>query len=167
MPERAATIVTNTTPLLSLIAATGDLALLSSLYARVIVPWEVAEEIRAGGVNGFGRAEFDQAGLEVRQQPVAINTWLRNSLDRGEASVIQTALDERLPLVCIDETVGRRVARLNGLTLTGSMGILLKAWENGYPVDIPASLDRMRAQGIWLSDTVIRFALDYIRRPGS
>ena len=167
MPERSITIVTNTTPLLSLIAATGDLALLSSLYERVIVPYEVAEEIRAGGGQGFGRAEFAHAGLEVRQQPVAINTWLRNSLDLGEASVIQTALDEKLPLVCIDETVGRRVARLNGLTLTGSIGVLLKAWENGYPVDVAASLDRMRTHGIWLSDTVVRFALDYIRRPRS
>ena len=164
MPEPKPAVVTNTTPLLSLIAATGGLELLYGLYDWVIVPYEVAEEIRAGGKQGFGIAEFEHAGLEIRQQPVIINTWLRNSLDPGEASVIQTALNEHFPLVCIDEAVGRRVARLNGLTLTSSIGILLKAWSSGYPVDIPDTLARMRSHGIWLSESVTRFAIDYTRR---
>lgn len=75
--------------------------------------------------------------------------------------MIQTALQEGVPLVCIDETVGRRIARLSGLNITGSIGILLKAKSMGYPLDIPEALDRMRARGIWLSQSVIRFALDH------
>lgn len=157
MPEpRQPAIVTNTTPLLALSAATGALDILGSLYERVIVPHEVATEVMAGGASMFGIAAFKQAGwLECRPQPVRLNPWLANTLDRGEASVIQTALDEKIGLVCIDETVGRRIARLNGLTLTGTVGILLKARMRGYPVSIPAAIERMREHGIWLSERLV------------
>ena len=57
------------------------------------------------------------------------------------------------------EQVGRRVARLSGLTLTGSIGILLKAKQTGYPVSVEQAVERMREHGIWLSEPVIAFAL--------
>ncbi|MDP2370112.1 DUF3368 domain-containing protein [Rhodoferax sp.] len=88
-----------------------------------------------------------------------LSAYLGNTLDRGEASVIQTALNLKLSLVCIDESVGRRVARLSGLTLTGSIGILLKAKQTGYPVSVEQAVERMREHGIWLSEPVIAFAL--------
>lgn len=88
-----------------------------------------------------------------------LSPYLKNSLDRGEASVIQTALQQGLTRVCIDETVGRRVARLSNLNVTGSIGVLLKAKSMGYPISIPDALNRMHARGIWLSQEVIRFAL--------
>jgi len=73
--------------------------------------------------------------------------------------VIQNALDLQIPLVCIDESVGRRVARLSGLTLTGSIGVLIKARNQGYAVSIPQAIERMREHGIWLSAEVVRYAL--------
>ena len=160
MPEQAKVIVTNTTPLIALTAATGSLDVLRSLYARVVVPYEVAEEIRVGGKNAFGLDVFEQASwLEVSPHPVVLPPYLQNSLDRGEASVIQTALQEGIALVCIDEVAGRRIARLSKLSLTGSIGILLKAESMGYPLSIPEALNKMRARGIWLSESVVRFAL--------
>jgi len=48
---------------------------------------------------------------------------------------------------------------LCGLSLTGSVGVLLKAKGLGYDVSIPDVLQRMRAQGIWLSEQVVQFAL--------
>jgi predicted nucleic acid-binding protein len=61
MPDQAKTIVTNTTPLIALTAATGSLEILRMLYTRVIVPFEVAAEIRAGGNDAFGLDVFKQA----------------------------------------------------------------------------------------------------------
>ena len=162
MPDQTKVVVINTTPLIALTAATGNLDVLRSLYARVIVPFEVAAEIRAGGKDAFGLNVFEQASwLEISHSPVVIPPYLQNSLDRGEASVIQTALQEGIELVCIDEVAGRRIARLSKLSLTGSVGILLKAKSMGYPLSIPEALNRMRARGIWLSEGVVRFALEY------
>jgi predicted nucleic acid-binding protein len=80
---------------------------------------------------------------------------LLNSLDSGD----QLALNENIQTVCIDEIVGRRMARLHGLTVTGSIGVLLRAWRAGYNITMRDALDRMRNRGIWLSDRVVNFAL--------
>ncbi len=73
--------------------------------------------------------------------------------------MIQTALNLGVTLVCIDEAVGRRVARLSGLALTGSIGILVKAQQTGFNVSLEIAIDRMREHGIWLSNAVTEFAL--------
>ncbi len=75
--------------------------------------------------------------------------------------MIQTALDLGVKRVCIDETVGRRMARLSNLSVTGSIGVLLKAKSLGYDVSISDALERMRQRGIWLSQEVIKFALTH------
>lgn len=124
MLEQAKVVVTNTTPLIALTAATGSLEVLRALYTRVIVPYEVAEEIRAGGKEAFGLSVFEKASwLEINPDPVVLPPYLQNTLDLGEASVIQTALQQGVNRVCIDETIGRRVARLSNLSVTGSIGI--------------------------------------------
>lgn len=160
MPDNRRVIVTNTTPLIALAVGLGNLDILRSLYSRVVVPLEVAEELHGAGIEAAGVSAFEQANwLERLDKPSAITPYLGNTLDRGEASVIQTALDLNIHLVCIDETVGRRVARLSGLTLTGSIGVLIKARQQGYPVSMPLVINRMREHGVWLSEEVVRFAL--------
>jgi len=159
MPE-AKQIVINTGPIIALVAALGDLHVLESLYQRVLVPLEVSNEIHTGDSSEFAAAEFDQAlWLEKLSTPISITPFLANSLDSGEASVIQLALDENVKTVCIDESAGRRIARLNGLTLTGSIGILLRAKREGFAFSMQSAIQRMKDRGIWLSDKVVEFAL--------
>ncbi|MFZ3158113.1 MAG: DUF3368 domain-containing protein [Smithella sp.] len=104
--------------------------------------------------------------MEISTEPAVLTPYLQNTLDRGEASVIQTALQQGIKLVCIDETAGRRVARLSNLRVTGSIGILLKAKSMGYVLSIPEAINRMRDRGIWLSPDVIRFALAHSTSSG-
>ncbi|MEA5582687.1 DUF3368 domain-containing protein [Nodularia harveyana UHCC-0300] len=160
MPETNI-IVTNTAPLISIVAATGDLRVLQTLYTQVLVPFEVGQEILAGGTSGFAVNEFEDANwLEKMPTPLNhISPFLLNSLDLGEASVIQLAINENIPTVCIDEAVGRRVARLSGLSLTGTIGILLRAKQEGYSINIKEAIHRMIVRGIRLSETLINFAL--------
>jgi predicted nucleic acid-binding protein len=74
----------------------------------------------------------------------------RSTADTGSLEILR---------VCIDETIGRRVARLSNLDVTGFIGILLKAKSAGYPVAMSDALNRMRERGIWLSKDVFCFAL--------
>ena len=160
MLDQAEVVVTNTTPLISLVAATGDLDVLRAVYAKVIVPYEVAQEIQAGGKDFFGLDVFQQSSwLTVIEEPVELPAYLQNSLDLGEASVIQTALLQGISRVCIDETLGRRLARLSNLNVTGSIGILLKAKSLGYPISMSDAINTMNERGIWLSRDVVDFAL--------
>jgi predicted nucleic acid-binding protein len=61
MPERSAVLVSNTTPLIALTAALGSLDILKFMYVRVVVPFEVAQEVRAGGQTSFGIDAFQAA----------------------------------------------------------------------------------------------------------
>jgi len=159
MPD-ATRIVINTGPILALIAALGDLEVLKSLYKEVHVPVEVGREILVGGTLEFGVQQFmDASWLNKWKIQQAIPPFLDNTLDQGEAAVIQLALSEKIRTVCIDESVGRRVARLNGLLLTGSVGILLRAKREGLMSSVGKPLQRMQKNGIWLSDRVVSFAL--------
>jgi len=104
--------------------------------------------------------EFDAAHwLQKGAQSLSIAADLLNTLDRGEAAVIHLALDLKVQTVVIDEAAGRRVARLNGLSVTGSIGILLRAKSEGYQFSMHEAIQRMKARGIWLSDRVTAFAL--------
>ena len=53
-------LVINTGPLLAIIAGIGDLSFLDEIYKRVLVSFEVSEEIKAGGSSGFGLTEFKE-----------------------------------------------------------------------------------------------------------
>ena len=160
MPDKKFLVI-NTSPTLALIAALGDLKILDVLYDKVLMPFEVCLELQAGGNTGFGLSAFEEASwIHKKQHPLdAVTPFLANSLDRGEAAVIQLALDEGISRVAIDEVSGRRVARLSGLTVTGSIGILLRAKKEGYPITLRTAIERMHRQGIWLSQSVIDFAL--------
>lgn len=159
MPETTHLVI-NTSPLIALVAAWGDLTRLTSLYEQVFVPFEVCQEVLRGGTNQFAVPEFEQATwLKKQTSSLKISPYLLNSLDLGEASVIQFALDQNLSTVCIDEPVGRRVARLSGLNLTGSVGILLKAKTEDPSLSVRNAIDSMLNHNIRLSQTVINFAL--------
>lgn len=161
MPEASRSVVVNTTPLITLSVATGSLDVLRVLYDRVIIPHEVMREIQAGGQDAPGTVEVLSCDwIETLRHPQSVALFLRNTLDIGEAAVIQAAMQLQIPRVCIDEKLGRRVARLSGLTVTGSIGILAKAKRAGFALDVEQTINRLRAHGIWLGRDVEQFLRD-------
>ncbi len=66
----------------------------------------------------------------------------------------------------IDETVGRRIAKLNGLMLTGTIGILLRAKKEGLSFSMKDATQRMISKGVWLGGGVIDFALYHAGEKG-
>lgn len=76
MPEKKQLVI-NTGPLLALIAATGNLSLLRRLYHEVWIPFEVNNEIEAGGRFDFGKAEFREATwLRFSNKPTRLSLFL-------------------------------------------------------------------------------------------
>jgi predicted nucleic acid-binding protein len=61
--------------------------------------------------------------------------------------------------VSIDEKIGRRVARLHSLSVTGSTGMLLKCANSGGISDLESCFSAMRKKGIWISESITRNAL--------
>lgn len=157
-------IVINTGPVIALVAATGTLSWLSELYGGVWVPHDVHSEILAGGPDVPELEALKGSGNVIRIQPALASTppVLVRELDRGEASVIHTALERKIETVAIDEKAGRRVARLHGLKVTGSLGILVRARKHGHVNSLAQCIRKMRDKGIWISDELVRQVLSAV-----
>jgi predicted nucleic acid-binding protein len=124
------------------------------------VPKEVFIELQAGGLDCSEiRAIRSGKVLVVAEGTVELPVLLNSQLDKGEASVIQNAVVHGISVVAIDEKMGRRIARLHQLRITGSVGILIKAAQAKLIPRLEVCFDRMHAHGIWISRNLQEHAL--------
>lgn len=128
---------------------------------RLVIPAAVAAEISAFSASRPG-------GLDLREEP-----WIRierleserqvelllPSLDRGEAEVIALACERSAHLVLIDEWTGRKVAESLGLSITGSVGVLIQAKRQGAIHAVKPLLERMLEEGLFFSARFVRAVL--------
>jgi len=89
-------------------------------------------------------------------------TEIRHELDLGETAAICCAIERDADLVLLDERDGRRVARRHELTITGVVGVLLRA-ANAGTVELEQELDALRGAGFWISDSLYS---DILERAG-
>ncbi len=160
MPEPTRIVVVNTTPIIAL-ALIGQLDLLQHLYREVVIPLAVQHEVLAGGSDGIGATELQRANwirITPLQDPRRADLLL-SDLDRGEAEVIALAQELNADLVVVDERLARRHAGRLGLALTGTLGVLLKAKEQGLVPAVGPLIDQLRHGGIRLSEAVVAEAL--------
>jgi hypothetical protein len=152
-------VVSNTTPIIAL-SVIGRLTLLRELYAEVLIPPAVNSEIMAGGARRAGAAELRHASW-IRTVPLQDprRADLLVDLDRGEAEAIALAMELDADLLLIDERLARRYAVRAGLTITGSLGVLLKAKERGLVSEIHPLIQELRRNKIRLSEDVVQQAL--------
>jgi predicted nucleic acid-binding protein len=63
----------------------------------------------------------------------------------------------------IDDLAGRRCAEALGLTLRGTVGLVLAAKQAGRLQAVRPVLERLRDNGMYLSDAVLQRALRFVR----
>lgn len=134
-------VVSDTSPLNYLILI-GQLRLLEELYGRVMIPQAVWTELQ------------DSAA------PAAVQEWIANlpdwveihevsnpdttlQLDAGEQEAITLAERVKADLILLDERIGREAAKVRGLAVTGTLGVLEAAAEKSL-IDLAAALARLQ-----------------------
>jgi predicted nucleic acid-binding protein len=140
-------VVADTSPLLNL-ALIGRLDLLREQFDGVTATEQVWDELAAGddGLDDL-RALRDEGFLElVPVEESSLFVELRRELDRGEAAALAYAIDADADLVLLDERDARRVARRHDRSVTGVIGVLLRAAERDR-IDLRDALDRLRVEG--------------------
>jgi predicted nucleic acid-binding protein len=152
-------VISNTTPILSLLKI-GKLELLHTLYGQVVVPEAVYREVMAGNDKEYFADLRDFAWLTVETIGSVTARQLLFDLDDGEAETIVLAQEQAADLVIIDEKSGRRYAEQLGLTLTGTVGVLLKAKERGLIDEVAPLLYELQKRQSWMSDSLIQTALE-------
>jgi predicted nucleic acid-binding protein len=130
--------VSNATPLIFL-GKLGQLGLLSKIYDDVLVPGEVYKEVVINGLR-LGSAEAKAVDFLVQRSqiqvvqiglPDPLPTWAA-PIDAGELEVILLALQKRIDLVLIDNLHARKAARKAGVTVKGTLGVLLDAFRQKH-----------------------------------
>lgn len=159
MPEAHRIVISNTTPIIAL-SAINQLDLFRLLYTEILIPTAVQTEILAGGKRA-GASEL-QAANYIRCIALTdiSHATLLSDLDRGEAETIALALEQRADLVIIDERLGRRHAQRLGLKVTGVLGVLLRAKQQGHVDLIRPMIEQLRQKGIRLGDALVTQTLN-------
>ena len=116
-------VVADTSPLNYLIQISCD-HVLPALYDRVFVPSAVVEELRHPRAVAAVRTWLTDvpSWLVVQQVDESSDARLAR-LDPGERQAIQLAKREHADLLLMDERLGVRIAREQGLAVTGTLGV--------------------------------------------
>ncbi len=150
MPERL--VISNTTPLLYL-HRIQRLSLLRQLYQQVQVPPAVVTELQLGRTQGHDvPALQDHDWLKQPHLPADAPAFNVPDLGPGEAEVLALAVRNPGCLILMDDALGRQIARLNRVTMTGTGGILLRAKRQGLLPSLRETLDQLLAAGFWLDE---------------
>lgn len=120
----------------------GRLDLIPSLVSNAVAPPAVIEE--------FGRKLDWLRELPVQDKRVLAT--LRAQLDSGEAEAIAVALEHPGSILLIDERQGRRLAESLGVSVLGTLGLLIQAKQRGILEAVRPLMDALIAVDFRVSD---------------
>lgn len=148
-------IIGDSSALISL-SVVDKLELLEKLYKNLFVPQAVYDE-----VTQVGKPQSDKLKdfLQSRVKVVDLNlTKLGLGIGELEAITLYKELDADVLL--IDDNRAKKYAVLNDVKVIGSLGILIKAKENGYIEKIKPLLEKIMQSEVYISDKLVSRVLD-------
>jgi len=154
-------VVADTGPIIAL-ATLDRIDLLGVFGADILITPRVRRELLSKPESETDEIEQALGSLiRVREVPL-LGATTKDAVDRldpGERDAVSlaTALDEETLLV-MDDQAGRRVARQLDCSVTGVIGVLLRAKELGRIEAVTPLLKSMQSRGYWLSDEIIEHA---------
>jgi hypothetical protein len=146
--------ISNTSPLLYLYRL-GVMDWLPRLFSEIWIPGAVVEELKAGWQEGYDvphPGHYDW--LQVNNPHATPSEWLSLDLGAGELAAMALALENPDRVVLLDDMLARRTAQAAGLTVWGTLKVLLEAKAQGLTDKIEPIVDRLDDAGMWLSDEI-------------
>jgi predicted nucleic acid-binding protein len=128
------------------------ISILKKLFGEIYIPLEVKEELDNGIKQGENLPYLDELDF-VNVINVKANslTKIVRDLGKGETSVILLGMENSNSLLILDDRLAKEVARNLDLRVTGTVGILILAKENGIIKAIKPYLDKLSDIGFYLS----------------
>jgi predicted nucleic acid-binding protein len=150
-------VIADTSALIAL-AACDALPLLDHLFHDVRVPSAVFRECT---VPGKPSAEQLKDYLRERVIEVDLQDFVIAVAGLGQGELEAMALYKRLhaELLLVDDHRARKVAYLNGIEVVGSLGVLLRAKESGFIMEIRPLVRAIQAAGVHYGVQLVEEAL--------
>lgn len=146
--------ISNTSPVIFLHAA-GLLAQIGELFEELWVPPGVIAELDAGVAEGYPRPDLTSlAFLRILNPSHPPSEWLALDLGPGELDAMSLALEYPNQVVLLDDALARRVAEAAGLTVWGTLRVILELKVCGAIASVAPTLDELVRAGMWLSQDV-------------
>ena len=145
MPE---VVVCDTSCFIAL-ANINELGILKQLYQKLYMTPEVANEC---GDKLPDWMEIKSPNDRDKQHLLELH------IDRGEASSITRALELSASLIILDDYKARLTAEKLGLTITGTLGAIIKAKNSGIIRSIKPALGKLQETNFRLSEELIKEA---------
>ncbi len=150
-------VVSNTTPLIAL-ADIGHLDLLQKLYGEILIPEAVLDEIKTEPAKTVVN---NSSWIKVKKiKKNDEKSLFRAKLHAGEVEVMILADEMNADLLLMDDNAAKKTAKFLGMTVTGTLGILIRAKKEGYIPTVRPLLDALLADGLYISDAVRDYVLE-------
>ena len=138
----------------------GRLNLLRSQFREIRIPIAVQSELDRVS-HAAALKEIQQAFQDGWIKPQALREGkiarlLATTLDPGEAEAIALALELSADLILLDERDGRQAAEHAGLRVTGVLGVLLRAKNDGQIERVRPEVEALRTRARFFVGTVAR-----------
>jgi predicted nucleic acid-binding protein len=150
--------VVDASPLIHL-SRTGNIDLLKSLGPTIVVPASVYDEVRAKTSDESARVIQETPWLHRVPKTSIPADIVRWSLGAGESAVLAWASSHPGCTAILDDGKGRKLAQELGLPLIGTLGVVLRAKRRGLIPHARPVVERMIANGMYLSPSVVQKAL--------
>jgi len=80
--------------------------------------------------------------------------WPALDLGAGESSAMALALENPSRILLLDDALARRTAQAAGLTVWGTLRVLLEAKSAGLTAEIAPLIPRIQQAGLWMSEEI-------------
>ncbi|MBI2865298.1 MAG: DUF3368 domain-containing protein [Chloroflexi bacterium] len=147
MPEA----ISNTSPLLYL-HRIGAIGWLPQMFSQVWIPTAVLSELTEGKQRGYDvPVPVDYPWLRVVDPRATPSEWLSLDLGIGELAAMALVLENPTRVILLDDMLARRTAQAAGLTVWGTLKVLLEAKAQGLTDTVGPLVIRLNDSGMWLS----------------
>lgn len=153
-------VISNSSPIIHL-AKIGRLNLLERLYSRILIPEKVYLEC-TDTVQYHTEVELITQPAWIKRHLIEddrLFNLLYAEIDAGEAEALVLALEQKADLLLLDDQEARSMARKLGLPVTGTLGVLLKAKNEGMINSFAEDLQKLQKSGFWLSQNLVNTLL--------
>lgn len=142
MPE---SVIADTSVLIAL-EKLNLLEILCKIYKKVILPEAVVREFGSVGIECYAAKKVESKLIKVLTQDL--------NLGQGEAEVIALAYESK-GKVLIDDLKACKISEDFGLSVSGSIGLLLKAEKMGLINSTFEKAKELKRLGFYVSDELI------------
>lgn len=161
-------VIADTTPVISLLKI-KRLDLLQKLFGEVFIPDAVYKELTsdkrfASEAYAVTNASYIRA-VSVSNPGAVRILRMAEGLDQGESEAIVLTDELQADVLLMDEAKGRAVSGRMGITVMGTVGILISAYEDGLITSEEARMciDGLQKSGRHIGERHYRMLLDRLQ----